>query len=179
MHDILAQGMLNCFSGTASKQGTFKAVHDLTELALPTLLLLQCLPSPHLTATKKPQSLCPFLNSKNLVTTSQRSEYLFRRTHQAQEKRSDPSKGRNSINAKQRGSTQKWPCPNFYRQSTTHSEEYKKDTEYLKKQLQFLPLSLSQCDHRHDLFCLCRLLLVATRAAIPIWHVRHCKEMIN
>lgn len=95
MHDVLAQGMLKCFSGTASKQGTFKAVHDLTELALPTLLLLHCLPS-HLTATKKPQSLCPFFNSKNLGSFQK-----------AQEKRNGPSKGRNSINANQRGSTQK------------------------------------------------------------------------
>lgn len=54
MDHILGQGILNCFSGTASKQGTFKTVHDLTELALPTLLLLQCLPLPHLTVTKKP-----------------------------------------------------------------------------------------------------------------------------
>lgn len=37
---VLEQGLLNCFPGTASKQGLFKPVHDLTELALPTLVLL-------------------------------------------------------------------------------------------------------------------------------------------
>lgn len=42
---------------------TFKAVHDLTELALPTLLLLQCLPLLHLTVTKGPQGPCRFSNS--------------------------------------------------------------------------------------------------------------------
>lgn len=64
MDHVLELRMLNCFSGTASKQGPFKAVHDLTELALPTLLLLQCLPLPHLTVTKKPQGPCPFSNLK-------------------------------------------------------------------------------------------------------------------
>lgn len=33
MDHVLEQGMLNCFSGTASKQGTFKAVRDLTSVS--------------------------------------------------------------------------------------------------------------------------------------------------
>lgn len=49
---ILQKGMLNCLSWRDSKQETFKATHDLTELAVPTLLPLQCLPLPHLTVTK-------------------------------------------------------------------------------------------------------------------------------
>ena len=64
MDHVLEQGMLNRLSGTASKQGTFKAVQDLTELALPTSLVLQCLP--HLTMTKKPQGPCPFSNFKKI-----------------------------------------------------------------------------------------------------------------
>lgn len=52
--------------------------------------------------------------------------------------------------------------------STVRSEEDKKDTECLRKQVQFLPLSLSQCDHGHDLLCLCKLLLLAMGAAILI-----------
>lgn len=61
---VLEKGMLNCLSGTASKQRTSKATHDLTELAVPTLLPLQCLPLPHLTVTKTPQGLSLFSNLK-------------------------------------------------------------------------------------------------------------------
>lgn len=40
MDHVLGKGMLNCLSGTASKQGTFKTTHDLTKLAVANLLPL-------------------------------------------------------------------------------------------------------------------------------------------
>lgn len=86
-HHILQKGMLNCLSGTASKQETFKATHDLTELAVPTP---QCLPLPHL--TKTPQGPPPSSNLKSRHCFAELS-VSFRRTHQAQDKRKDVSRG--------------------------------------------------------------------------------------
>lgn len=68
---VLEKGMLNCLSGTASKQRTSKATSNLTELAVPTLLPLQCLPLPHLTVTKIPQGPPLFSNLKSPGTALQ------------------------------------------------------------------------------------------------------------
>lgn len=66
---------------------SFKATHDLTELAVPTP---QCLPLPHLTKTPQGPPLSSNLKSRHCFAELSVS---FRRTHQAQDKRKDVSRG--------------------------------------------------------------------------------------
>lgn len=105
---VLEHELLNCcFSGADSKQELFKALHNLTDLALPTLLLctsllLKSLPLPHLTVTKKPPDSNPFENFSPstleiLSTILQHLVHLITRTHYTQGERNDNPKKRNSI----------------------------------------------------------------------------------
>lgn len=116
-----------CLSGTASKQRTSKATHDLTELAVPTLLPLQCLPLPHLTVTKTPRGLSLFSNLKTQAQLCSAECILQKNTSGPRQKERSFLREK-WYRANERQDIHRWPCPNFSRHSTLCSEEDKQDT---------------------------------------------------